>query len=55
MKRGNILTEKERKRKSLKEKEIEKRDMAISSDVAERTTDQESRSDLPPMLPFTAM
>lgn len=48
--RGTFSIKRERKRKSPKEKEIEKDDLAVWSDVAGRATGQESRPDLVPVL-----
>lgn len=53
--KGNVSIEKEKKRKSQKEKEIEKNNMVVWSDVAETTADWQSRPDLVPVLPFTAV
>lgn len=54
--KGNVSIEKEKKRKSQKEKEIEKNNMVVWSDAAETTANWRSRPDLVSvLLPFTAV
>lgn len=53
--KGKCFKRKGKKRESQKEKEIEKNNTVVWSDVAKTTTDWRSRPDFVPVLPFTAV